>query len=220
MGKITKWNDAKIQELNPSVTLPNKELTPVYRSDGSGTTFVFSDYLTKVSNDWKENVGTGKSLKWPAGLAAKGNPGVAGTISQTPGAIGYVGSEYAFSLNIPMAQMKNSSGNFITPNTESISAAAKGEMPADTRTMVTNSSAPDAYPISCFTWIILYKEQAYANRTLAQAQATVKLLDWMLSPEAQALTTKVHYSPLPQSAVANAKTLLNSISFEGKKVLN
>lgn len=220
LGKITKWNDAKIQELNPSVTLPNKELTPVYRSDGSGTTFVFSDYLTKVSNDWKENVGTGKSLKWPAGLAAKGNPGVAGTISQTPGAIGYVGSEYAFSLNIPMAQMKNSSGNFITPNTESISAAAKGEMPADTRTMITNSSAPDAYPISCFTWIILYKEQAYANRTLAQAQATVKLLDWMLSPEAQALTTKVHYSPLPQSAVANAKTLLNSISFEGKKVLN
>ena len=219
LGKITKWNDAKIQELNPSVTLPNKELTPVYRSDGSGTTFVFSDYLTKVSNDWKENVGTGKSLKWPAGLAAKGNPGVAGTISQTPGAIGYVGSEYAFSLNIPMAQMKNSSGNFITPNTESISAAAKGEMPADTRTMITNSSAPDAYPISCFTWIILYKEQAYANRTLAQAQATVKLLDWMLSPEAQALTTKVHYSPLPQSAVANAKTLLNSISFEGKQVL-
>ena len=220
LGKITKWNDAKIQELNPGVTLPDKELTPVYRSDGSGTTFVFSDYLTKVSNDWKENVGTGKSLKWPAGLAAKGNPGVAGTISQTPGAIGYVGSEYAFSLNIPMAQMKNSSGNFITPNTESISAAAKGEMPADTRTMITNSSAPDAYPISCFTWIILYKEQAYANRTLAQAQATVKLLDWMLSPEAQALTTKVHYSPLPQSAVANAKTLLNSISFEGKKVLN
>ena len=220
LGKITKWNDAKIQELNPGVTLPDKELTPVYRSDGSGTTFVFSDYLTKVSNDWKENVGTGKSLKWPAGLAAKGNPGVAGTISQTPGAIGYVGSEYAFSLNIPMAQMKNASGNFIMPNTESISAAAKGEMPADTRTMITNSSAPDAYPISCFTWIILYKEQAYANRTLAQAQATVKLLDWMLSPEAQALTTKVHYSPLPQSAVANAKTLLNSISFEGKKVLN
>ena len=102
LGKITKWNDAKIQELNPGVTLPDKELTPVYRSDGSGTTFVFSDYLTKVSNDWKENVGTGKSLKWPAGLAAKGNPGVAGTISQTPGAIGYVGSEYAFSLNLSL----------------------------------------------------------------------------------------------------------------------
>ena len=219
LGKITKWNDAKIQELNPRITLPDKGMTPVYRSDGSGTTFVFSDYLTKVSNDWKENVGTGKSLKWPVGLAAKGNPGVAGTISQTPGAIGYVGSEYAFSLNIPMAQMRNSSGNFIIPNTESISAAAKGEMPADTRTMITNSSAPDAYPISCFTWIILYKEQAYANRTLAQAQVTVKLLDWMLSPEAQALTTKVHYSPLPQTAVANAKTLLNSISFEGKQVL-
>lgn len=219
LGKITKWNDAKIKELNPGIPLPDKELTPVYRSDGSGTTFVFSDYLTKVSNDWKDNVGTGKSLKWPVGLAAKGNPGVAGTISQTPGSIGYIGSEYAFSLNIPMAQMKNSSGNFITPNTASISAAAKGDIPADTRTMITNSSAPDAYPISCFTWIILYKEQAYSNRTLVQAQATAKLLDWMLSPEAQALTTKVHYSPLPQSAVDNAKTLLNSISFEGKQVL-
>ena len=219
LGKITKWNDAKIKELNPGIILPDKELTPVYRSDGSGTTFVFSDYLTKVSNDWKDNMGTGKSLKWPVGLAAKGNPGVAGTISQTPGSIGYIGSEYAFSLNIPMAQMKNSSGNFITPNTESISAAAKGDIPADTRTMITNSSAPDAYPISCFTWIILYKEQAYSNRTLAQAQATAKLLDWMLSPEAQALTTKVHYSPLPKSAVDNAKALLNSISFEGKQVL-
>lgn len=219
LGNITKWNDPKIKALNPGATLPDKELTPVYRSDGSGTTFVFSDYLTKVSNDWKEKVGTGKSLKWPTGLAAKGNPGVAGTISQTPGSIGYVGSEYAFSLNIPTAQLRNSSGNFITPNTESISAAAKGDIPADTRAMITNSSAPDAYPISCFTWIILYKEQAYANRNFEQAQGTVKLLDWMLSPEAQALTTKVHYSPLPQAAVSNAKTLVNSISFEGKQIL-
>lgn len=220
LGKITRWNDAKIQELNPGVSLPDKELTPIYRSDGSGTTFVFSDYLSKVSNEWKENVGTGKSLKWPVGLAAKGNPGVAGTISQTPGSIGYVGSEYAFSLNIPMASMRNASGNFILPSTESISAAAKGDMPADTRTMITNSVAPDAYPISCFTWIILYKEQAYANRTFAQAKATVELLNWMLSPEAQALTTKVHYSPLPQSAVNNAKALLNSVSFEGKQILS
>ncbi len=218
LGKITKWNDKAIQELNPGLQLPDQDINPVYRSDGSGTTFVFSDYLTKVSDEWEEKIGAGKSLKWPTGLAAKGNPGVAGTVSQTPGAIGYVGSEYAFALNMPMAQMRNSSGNFIVPTTESISAAASGEIPADTRTMITNPTAADAYPISCFTWIILYKEQAYADRTQAQAKATVDLLKWMISPEAQALTTKVHYSPLPQSAVNNAQALLNSVTFNGQAI--
>ena len=218
LGKITKWNDKAIQDLNPGLRLPDQDINPVYRSDGSGTTFVFSDYLSKVSGEWKEKIGAGKSLKWPAGLAAKGNPGVAGTVSQTPGAIGYVGSEYAFALNMPMAQMRNSSGNFIVPTTESISAAASGEIPADTRTMITNPSAPDAYPISCFTWIILYKEQAYADRSQAQAKATVDLLKWMLGQEAQALTTKVHYSPLPQGAVDNANALLNSVTYNGQPI--
>ena len=218
LGKITKWNDKAIQELNPGLRLPDQDINPVYRSDGSGTTFVFSDYLSKVSGEWKEKIGAGKSLKWPTGLAAKGNPGVAGTVSQTPGAIGYVGSEYAFALNMPMAQMRNSSGNFIVPTTESISAAASGEIPADTRTMITNPSAPDAYPISCFTWIILYKEQAYADRSQAQAKATVDLLKWMLGQEAQALTTKVHYSPLPQGAVDNANALLNSVTYNGQPI--
>lgn len=219
LGKITKWNDSRIKALNPGINLPDKELNPVYRSDGSGTTFVFSDYLTKISKEWAVKVGTGKSLKWPVGMAAKGNPGVAGIVSQTPGAIGYVGSEYAFALKIPNAQLRNSAGNFITPTTESISAAASGEMPADTRTMITNSAAPDAYPISCFTWIILYKEQAYNGRKPEQAEATVKLLDWMLNDDAQSLTTKVHYSPLPQAAVENAKKILRSITFDGKPVL-
>ena len=218
LGKITKWNDKAIQDLNPGLRLPDQDINPVYRSDGSGTTFVFSDYLSKVSGEWKEKIGAGKSLKWPTGLAAKGNPGVAGTVSQTPGAIGYVGSEYAFALNMPMAQMRNSSGNFIVPTTESISAAASGEIPADTRTMITNPSAPDAYPISCFTWIILYKEQAYADRSQAQAKATVDLLKWMLGQEAQALTTKVHYSPLPQGAVDNANALLNSVTYNGQPI--
>lgn len=219
LGKITKWNDKRIQEINSGINLPDKEIHPVYRSDGSGTTFVFSDYMTKVSPEWAEKIGTGKSLKWPVGMAAKGNPGVAGVISQTAGTIGYVGSEYAFALKIQFAQMKNAAGNYITPNTESISAAAKGDMPADTRTMITNSAAPDAYPISCFTWILLYKEQAYADRSIDQAEATLKLLDWMLSSEAQALTTKVNYSPLPQKAVENAKTLLKSVTYNGKTIL-
>ncbi|MCR9011612.1 phosphate ABC transporter substrate-binding protein PstS [Gabonibacter chumensis] len=216
LGKIKKWNDRRIQAANPGVALPDKELNPVYRSDGSGTTFVFSDYLTKISNDWKEQVGTGKSLKWPTGIAAKGNPGVAGVISQTAGSIGYVGSEYAFSLKIPMAQLQNKAGNFVSPTTESISAAASGDIPADTRTMITNSPAADAYPISCFTWIILYKEQSYNDRKIEQAQATVDLLSWMLSDEAQTLTTKVHYSPLPASAIKNAQALLKSVTFNGK----
>lgn len=219
LGKITKWNDSRIAAINPGVKLPDKDMSPVYRSDGSGTTFVFSDYMTKVSPEWAEKIGTGKSLKWPVGMAAKGNPGVAGVISQTEGSIGYVGSEYAFAMKIQFAQMQNAAGKFITPNTESISAAAKGDMPADTRTMITNSAAPDAYPISCFTWIILYKEQAYADRSQAQAEETLKLLDWMLGTEAQAMTTKVNYSPLPDKAVKNAKALLQSVTYNGKTVL-
>ena len=143
---------------------------------------------------------------------------MAGTISQTPGAIGYIGSEYAFALKIPTASLQNRSGNYIVPSTESISAAA-AEIPADTRTMITDPAAPNAYPISCFTWIILYKEQAYGERTLAQAEATVKLIDWMLGKKAQELTTHVHYSPLPAAAISNAEALLKSVTYQGKTIL-
>lgn len=218
-GKITKWNDARIQAINTGISLPDQTINPVYRSDGSGTTFVFSDYLSKVSPSWNEAIGTGKSLKWPAGLAAKGNPGVAGTISQTNGSIGYIGSEYAFALKIPVAQLQNQAGNFITPNTESISAAAAIDIPADTRTMITNSSIAEAYPISCFTWILLYQEQAYNNRSLEQAEATIRLANWMTNPEAQKLTTQVHYSPLPETAITKAKALLQTVTYNGTPVL-
>lgn len=218
-GKITQWNDRRIQAVNEGVALPNLPIYAVYRSDGSGTTFVFSDYLSKVSPSWNENVGTGKALKWPAGIAAKGNPGVAGTISQTKGAIGYIGSEYAFALKIPIAQLQNQAGNFITPDTKSISAAAAIDIPDDTRTMITNSSIADAYPISCFTWIILYQEQAYNNRSLEQAQATLQLTDWLTDPAAQKLTVQVHYSPLPESAVTKAKALLKSVTYNGTPIL-
>ena len=218
-GKITQWNDRRIQAVNEGIALPNLPIYAVYRSDGSGTTFVFSDYLSKVSPSWNENIGTGKALKWPAGIAAKGNPGVAGTISQTKGAIGYIGSEYAFALKIPIAQLQNQTGNFITPDTKSISAAAAIDIPDDTRTMITNSSIADAYPISCFTWIILYQEQAYNNRSLEQAQATLQLTDWLTDPAAQKLTVQVHYSPLPESAVTKAKALLKSVTYKGAPIL-
>lgn len=219
MGQITKWNDPQLVKNNPGIKFPNTNITVVHRSDGSGTTEIFSDYLSKVSKTWEEKVGAGKSLEWPIGLGAKGNPGVAGTISQTAGALGYVGSEYAFAQKIQMAELQNAAGKYIQPTIASVSAAAKGEIPADTRVMLTNSSAPDAYPICGFTWLILYKEQNYNGRTLAQVEATLKLLDWMISPEAQSQAEKVNYAPLPKIAVEKAKVILRSITFNGKQIL-
>ncbi|MDQ1771471.1 phosphate ABC transporter substrate-binding protein PstS [Labilibaculum sp. A4] len=218
MGKITNWNDAKIAAVNPGINLPDLAITVVYRSDGSGTTFIFSDYMSKVSADWKEKIGTGKALQWPVGIGAKGNPGVAGTISQTVGAIGYIGSEYAFAQDIPVASIQNLAGNFIKPSVESVSASAKGEMPADTRVSLTNTDAVDGYPISSFTWLIIYKEQNYKNRSLDQAVQTIKLIDWAISADAQKETTKVHYAPLPETAVAKAKAVLSTVTYNGKSL--
>lgn len=220
LGEITKWNDPLIAANNPEAKLPVKDILFVHRSDGSGTTQIFSDYMTKISTKWAEKIGAGKSLNWPVGMGAKGNPGVVGTISQTEGAIGYVGSEFAFAQKTQMAKVANSAGEYVLPTMASISAAAKGNIPDDTRIMLTNSSDPESYPISGFTWIILYKEQAYNGRSLAQAEETVKLLDWMVSPEAQTEAPNVHYAPLTEDAVAKAKAILRTVTFEGKAILN
>ncbi len=219
MGDIKKWNDPKIAASNPGVKLPDLAVTVVYRSDGSGTTFIFSDYMTKIGKRWAEKIGTGKSLNWPAGIGAKGNPGVAGTIKQTVGAVGYIGSEYSFAQSIATAKLQNAAGNFIEPTIESISAAAKGEIPADTRIMITNSTDADAYPISGMTWIILYKEQAYKGRTKEQAEATLKLLDWVIDTDAQLVAPQVHYAPLPASTVEKAKAILRSVTYNGEIIL-
>src|SRR5512133_2599395 len=136
LGKTAKWNDPEIRNINPGINLPDQNITVVYRSDGSGTTYIFSDYMTRVGKEWAEKVGTGKSLNWPAGIGAKGNPGVAGTISQTAGTIGYIGSEYAFAQKIKYAKVQNSSGIFINPEIRTVSASARTEIPADTRIMV------------------------------------------------------------------------------------
>ena len=219
MGKVTSWKDPRIAAANEGVSLPDKDITVVYRSDGSGTTFIFSDYMSKISPEWEATIGKGKALKWLTGIGAKGNPGVAGTISQTEGSIGYLGAKFALAQKIPTASIMNSSGNFVEPTIASISAAAKGAIPADTRVMLTNSDDPDAYPISGFTWLILYKEQAYNNRSVLQAEETVKYLNWMLSTEAQNLAPAVNYAPLPEAAVGLAKEILRSITFEGKTLL-
>ena len=219
MGEIKKWNDAQIKTDNPGISLPDLGISVIYRSDGSGTTQIFSDYMSKISEKWAKEVGTGKSLKWPVGMGAKGNPGVAGTIKQTEGAFGYIGSEYAFAQKLPYVLLQNKAGNFIEPSVKSISAAAKGEIPADTRVMLTNSSDPEAYPISAFTWIILYKEQSYGGRSHQQAEETVKFLDWLISADAQTIAQKVDYAPLPPKTVELAKNILKSITFDGEAIL-
>ncbi|MEE0961242.1 MAG: phosphate ABC transporter substrate-binding protein PstS [Bacteroidales bacterium] len=217
-GNIRKWNDAKIKELNPQASLPDVEIIPVYRSDGSGTTFVFTDYLTKVSKEWETKYGRGKSVNFPIGLAAKGNTGVAGVISNTANTIGYIGSEYAFAQKIPYAGIKNLQGEIILPSTESISKAASGEIPQDTRCSITNSDAKGAYPISCFTWILVYKEQNYSKRDKLQAETTVNLLEYILSSEAQAIAKDVHYAPLPEKLIEQCQNNLKQITYDGVQI--
>ena len=218
-GNITMWNDARIAAINPDTKLPAEAIIPAFRSDGSGTTFVFTDYLSKVSPMWKEKFGAGKSVNFPSGQAAKGNPGVAGVVKQTKNAIGYVGSEYAFAQKIPYARIMNQRGEIVEPTAASISAAASGEIPADTRCSITNSDAAGAYPISTFTWMIIYKEQNYSDRSKEQAVATLDLLQYILSDEAQKITSEVHYAPLPAKAKELSIANLKTVTYDGTVIL-
>lgn len=218
-GKIKMWNDERLAALNPGIKLPAEAIIPVFRSDGSGTTFVFTDYLTKVSPQWAATYGTGKSVNFPAGQAAKGNPGVAGVIRQTKNSIGYLGSEYAFAQKVPYAKIQNAHGDFVLPTSESISAAASGTIPADTRCSITNADATGAYPISTFTWMIIYKEQNYSNRSKEQAVATLELLQYLLSDEAQHITSEVHYAPLPAKAKELSLENLKTVTYNGVAIL-
>ena len=218
-GNIKMWNDERIKSLNPQALLPNEAIIPVFRSDGSGTTFVFTDYLTKVSQMWASKFGAGKSVNFPVGQAAKGNPGVASVIKQTKNSIGYVGSEYAFAQKIAYAKIQNQDGEFVAPSSASISAAASGNIPADTRTSITNSAAKGAYPISTFTWMIIYKEQNYSDRSKEQAMATLDLIQYILSDEAQKITAFVHYAPLPTKAKEISLDNLKTVTYNGEAIL-
>ncbi len=181
LGKITKWNDSRITSLNPGIALPDEDITVVHRSDGSGTTFIFTNYLSKISPQWQTQVGNATSVNWPVGVGGQGNAGVAGQVQQIPGAIGYVELAYALQNNIPYMLLKNAAGKYIAPSLDATTAAAQGvALPDDMKVMITNSSNPDAYPICGFTWIL-----AYVNQTdQAKGLALVNMLWWAIHERA------------------------------------
>ncbi|HUL36060.1 MAG TPA: phosphate ABC transporter substrate-binding protein PstS, partial [Thermodesulfobacteriota bacterium] len=218
LGKINKWNDRRLTEINPGVKLPDMTMTVVHRSDGSGTTFIFSGYLSKVSSEWKEKVGSGTSLNWPVGLGGKGNPGVAGLVQQTPGSIGYVELIYALQNKMPYGPVKNKKGNFVTATLASTSKAADTNLPDDMKVMLTDTDAPDGYPISGFTWILTYKDLNYGGRTEEKAKDVAKLLWWM-THEGQKYAEPLDYAPLSKKAVEKAEKLIKSITYKGSAIM-
>jgi len=218
MGEITRWSDPRIAAENPGISLPDIEITPVYRSDGSGTTFVFSDYMSKVSPKWNKVMGKGKALKWNTGLAAKGNPGVASVVQLTEGAIGYIGSEYAFTLQMPSAILKNKAGNYVKASFNTIAAAAETDLPDDMKLTLTDMPHPDAYPISLMTWLLVYRDQAYGGHSKQEAEVLVDLLNYIIGPEGQQLAEQVNFVPLPFQAVQKTQRLINRIHFAGERI--
>ncbi|RAP38913.1 phosphate ABC transporter substrate-binding protein PstS [Candidatus Marinamargulisbacteria bacterium SCGC AAA071-K20] len=215
LGNISKWNDSSIQQINPGVKLPDLRIVSVHRSDGSGTTFIFTDYLSKISKPWLDKVGRGKSINWPDGLGGKGNAGVAGIVQQTPGAIGYIGHIYAVQNKMAVASLRNKSGKYIEPSLEAVAKAANTTIPNDTRASITDTSAKYGYPISGFTWILSYKEQNFNSRSIKQAQETKKLLEWMIG-DGQRFAEPLLYAPLTPSVVKKAQKIIESITYSGK----
>jgi len=218
LGKIGKWNDRRLSDINPGVKLPDMSVTVVHRSDGSGTTFIFSDYLNKVSREWKEKIGAGTSLNWPAGLGGKGNPGVAGLVKQTPGSIGYVELIYALQNKMPYGMVKNKKGNFVTATLAATSKAADTNLPDDMKVSLTDTDAPEGYPMSGFTWILVYKDQSYRDRSEEKAKELVKLLWWM-THEGQKYTEPLEYAPLSKRAIEKAEKLIKSISYKSSVIM-
>src|SRR5262249_49818510 len=195
LGQIKKWNDPKLTALNPGVKLPDQDIVVVHRSDGSGTTFIFTDYASKISPEWKQKVENNTSVNWPAGIGGKGNEGVSGQVKQTPGAIGYVELIYAIQNKMSYAELKNSAGEFVKPTIESVTAAlGTAEIPDDFRFSMTNAPGKDAYPIAGATWLLVYQQQKDANK----GKKLVEFLKWALT-KGEAMATGLDYAPLPES---------------------
>ena len=202
LGRITRWNDPRIAALNAGVKLPASDIIVVHRSDGSGTSFIFTDYLGKVSSEWKSKVGSATSVEWPTGLGGKGNEGVTQQVKQSEGSIGYVELIYAVSNGLPYAALKNAAGQYVEASLKSVTAAASAaaaelDPETDFRVSITNANGEEAYPISSFTWLLVQK----TPRDSAKAEAIRKFLVWMLEPEAQRMAADLHYAPLPMPVI-------------------
>jgi phosphate transport system substrate-binding protein len=209
LGTITKWNDPAIASQNTDLKLPNEDIVVVHRSDGSGTSFIFTDYLSHVSPDWKSKVGKGTSVSWPVGLGGKGNAGVAGQIKQTPGAIGYVELAYAHQNNLPYAEMKNSTGIYMSPTLDSVTAAlASATIPEDFRFSMVDSPGTTAYPIAGTTWLLVYAEQ----KDHAKGEKLVQFLKWAYT-DGEKLAPGLDYSPLSDNVIKRALDRVNSIKY-------
>ncbi|HKW42206.1 MAG TPA: phosphate ABC transporter substrate-binding protein PstS [Gemmatimonadales bacterium] len=218
LGKVTKWNDARLTSANPGVSLPATDVVVVHRSDGSGTSFGFTDYLTKVSPEWAQKVGKGTSVNWPVGLGGKGNEGVAATVGQTPGAVGYVELGYATSNKMAFGQVKNSSGKTVAPTLEAVTAAAAGALgklgpTTDFRVSLTNPDGADAYPIATMTWLLVHKNYTDA----AKAKALVEYV-WWAETEGQSKAPELGYAPLPKQLRPWIEARLKTITADGKPV--
>jgi phosphate transport system substrate-binding protein len=209
LGKIKKWNDPAIAKANAGVALPSMDITVVHRSDGSGTTYIWADYLAKVSPEWKERVGVSTALNWPTGVGGKGNEGVAGLVSQTPGSVGYVELIYALQNKIAFGAVQNANGEFVKATTDSVTAAAAAaaaQMPADFRVSITNASGQGAYPVSSFTWLLLYEDPP----DKAQSKAIVDFVKWALT-DGQQYASQLGYAPLPADVVKQEIAALEKV---------
>jgi len=214
LGNIKNWNDPRLAKANPGVKFPDEDIVVVHRSDGSGTTYIFTDYLSKVSSGWKDKVGKGTSVNWPAGLGGKGNEGVSGMVKQTDGSIGYVELIYAVSNKMPYGTVQNAAGSFIKASLESVTAAAASvkDMPEDFRVSITNAPGKDAYPISSFTWLLVPAEWADAGKQ----KAFVDFLNWMVD-KGQTMTAALEYAPLPKNVAAKVKARIKEVKVKAKQ---
>ena len=208
LGKITNWNDKTIAGANPGLKFPDQPIIVVHRSDGSGTTYIFTDYLSKVSSEWQSSVGKGTSVKWPVGLGGKGNEGVSGVVRQMPGAIGYVELIYAVQNKIPYGSVRNAAGNFVKASLESVTAAAGSmkSMPDDFRVSITNAPGKDAYPIASFTWLLIPAQ----SKDPAKGKILVDFLTWMVQ-DGQKMTAALTYAPLPENVAEKVKVEIKQV---------
>lgn len=218
LGEITNWSDARLRRDNPETPLPDLPVQVVHRSESSGTTFIFTDFLAKVDDRWRDDVGRGKKVRWPGGMGVEGNPQVASFVKKIPGSVGYVSLSYARANNLPAASLQNRSGNFVKPTLEAVSDAAQTPLPRDARVLITDSPVAPAYPIAAFTYLIVYREQSGQGRSLKQARTLVDFIQWALA-DGQDYCEELNYSRLSAHAAETARAILARIEYKGKPIL-